>query len=234
MSLFSEYYNYDHLSQSDDEEDPEFDYQVLNKEVQSTTNTYEFYEHIILPSDTLQGICLQYKIKPTKLRQMNRFSGSNLNLAPKKLLIPKFQNGVGVREQDRTTKEFKVHFVIATYQFMNLKEATSYLEIFEWDLGNALKSIESDLVWESVHSINGPLKRLTLRENICTFNDNFRRKRTSQGYNDNEPLLEVSVGLPLGVNRYVWKEFGIEMKNLPQLADSRFQYGGPTIAPIHS
>jgi hypothetical protein len=110
--------------------------------------------------DTLQGICLQYKIKPAKLRQMNRFSGSNLNLAPKKLLLPKFHKGVGVREQDRTTsKEFKVHFVIATYQFMNLKEATSYLKIlFKWDLGNALKSIESDLVWESVHSINGPLK----------------------------------------------------------------------------
>mmetsp|Transcript_1159 Transcript_1159/g.1886 ORF Transcript_1159/g.1886 Transcript_1159/m.1886 type:complete len:205 (-) Transcript_1159:659-1273(-) len=45
----------------------------------------DFVEHIVVPSDTLQGVCLAYKISATRLRQVNGFSGSGLNLAPKKI-----------------------------------------------------------------------------------------------------------------------------------------------------
>jgi len=48
-----------------------------------------YIEHTVLPTDTLQGLCLKYKITPTKLRQINGFSGSNLHLAPAVLKIPK-------------------------------------------------------------------------------------------------------------------------------------------------
>ena len=40
------------------------------------------HHHIVQPSDTIQGICLKYGITPTQLRQWNKFSGSNLALAP--------------------------------------------------------------------------------------------------------------------------------------------------------
>jgi hypothetical protein len=229
---FTSEYEYGYLCQSDDEES-EFDYQILNQ-TEPEHPPCEFHQHIILPSDTLQGICLQYRIKPTKLRQLNRFSGSNLNLAPKKLLIPKLQNGAKVRVQDRSTKEFKIHFVMATYEFMNLKEAKCYLDIFEWDLDEALKGIEDDLGWESVNGITGPIRRRTFRENICASHDDFKRSEEEKGYDEKEQLLEVAVGLPLGVNHYVWKEFGIEMKDLSRLVDSRLFYGNPTIAPIPS
>lgn len=45
-------------------------------------------KHLILPTDTLSGICLKYKISALKVRQINRFSGSNLHLAPNPLIIP--------------------------------------------------------------------------------------------------------------------------------------------------
>jgi len=45
-------------------------------------------EHWIQPSDTFQGICLQYGITSTQLRQANYgFSGTNLSLAPNPLKI---------------------------------------------------------------------------------------------------------------------------------------------------
>lgn len=47
-----------------------------------------YLEHVVLPTDTLQGLCLAYKISATKLRMENNFSGNSLQMAPKKLKIP--------------------------------------------------------------------------------------------------------------------------------------------------
>mmetsp|Transcript_38752 Transcript_38752/g.56905 ORF Transcript_38752/g.56905 Transcript_38752/m.56905 type:complete len:146 (-) Transcript_38752:284-721(-) len=47
-----------------------------------------YIKHKVLPTDTLTGICLKYKISAVKVRQINRFSGSNLHLAPNPLIIP--------------------------------------------------------------------------------------------------------------------------------------------------
>lgn len=47
-----------------------------------------FVEHKVLPTDTLQGLCLAYKISATRLRMENNFSGNSLQLAPKTLRIP--------------------------------------------------------------------------------------------------------------------------------------------------
>jgi len=45
-------------------------------------------EHWVQPSDTFQGICLQYGITSTQLRQANYgFSGTHLSLAPNPLKI---------------------------------------------------------------------------------------------------------------------------------------------------
>ena len=48
----------------------------------------EYIEHIVLPTDTLQGICLAYKVSAMRLKKENGFSGNNLQLGPKKLRIP--------------------------------------------------------------------------------------------------------------------------------------------------
>ena len=82
-------------------------------------NNAGYFEHVVLPSDTLEGICLQYKISATKLRQVNHFSGSSLILAPKRLQIPLdnitrdncTRNGATrtLRMQDRNSEEYKIH-----------------------------------------------------------------------------------------------------------------------------
>ncbi len=228
---FNPDYNYEYLCQSDDEDDDsEFDYQVLNQQDNSILRANEYYEHIILPSDTLQGLCLQYRIKPTKLRQVNRFSGCNLNLAPKKLLIPKAFGRAKVRVQDKSTKDYKIHFIMATYEFMSLKESKSYLEIFEWSVDDALKGIEDDLKWESMNGIASgrPVRNQNIRDNIYAFHNDCKKK------NEKNTILEVGYGVPLppGVNRYVWKDLGIEMKDLSRL--EFYDYRSPTIAPIPS
>jgi hypothetical protein len=55
----------------------------------------DYVVHTVLPSDTFSGICLRYKVKPVTLRRVNQFSGTNLALAPSKLLIP-LENGMSI------------------------------------------------------------------------------------------------------------------------------------------
>lgn len=86
----------------------------------------DYVEHVVMPTDTLQGVCLQYKVSATRLRQANQFSGNTLLLAPKKLIIPLSKNGLktgAIRMQDRTTKEFKLQALVAEYTDMGLEEA---------------------------------------------------------------------------------------------------------------
>ena len=82
-------------------------------------NTADYFEHLVLPTDTFQGICLKYKISPTKLRQVNRFSGSSLILAPKRLKIPLDHTPV---VQDQNSEEYKVRKFLHECPFLGIKE----------------------------------------------------------------------------------------------------------------
>lgn len=84
----------------------------------------DYLEHIVLPGDTLQGICLAYKISATRLRQVNQFSGNSLTLAPKKLIVPLSKKALRtgfVKIQDIDSKEYKVYAFLA--QFSSMKES---------------------------------------------------------------------------------------------------------------
>ena len=80
-------------------------------------------EHIILPNDTLEGVCIQYKINSRRLKQVNRFSGSSLLLAPKRLIIPirrcKLRT---IKQQDRTTEEYKIYKFMAEIGSLKINE----------------------------------------------------------------------------------------------------------------
>lgn len=111
-----------------------------------------YVEHLVLPTDTFEGICLNYKIKPTKLRQANKFSGSNLLLAPKKLKIPiDGKNVIEMKTQDENSNEYKIHTLINEFPDMNLSEAKAYLEIAEWEINDARKDAKDDREWELKH-----------------------------------------------------------------------------------
>lgn len=86
----------------------------------------DYVEHIIMPTDTLQGICLAYKIGSTRLRQANHFSGNSLLLAPKKLVIPLSKKALRsgfIRVQDTDAKEYKLHAILAEFPDLSLTEA---------------------------------------------------------------------------------------------------------------
>lgn len=86
----------------------------------------DYVEHVVLPTDTLQGLCLAYKITATRLRQANHFSGNSLSLAPKKLVIPLSKKALRsgfIRVQDTDAKEYKLHAVLVEFPDMSTTEA---------------------------------------------------------------------------------------------------------------
>lgn len=197
---------------------------------------YQYYQHIILPSDTLQGICLQYRVSPVILRQINTFSSSSLLLAPKKLKIPK-RHDIIVKEQNKESEEYKVHSIKAEFPILNEKEVRAYLELSGWIVNKALDELGDDLSWEKVANtkensfavISSIREKMNVVKAVKTSKLMQQKKQVhvkSQRY-DRKPLLVV--GLPLGfnsvktdVNKFIrydahahlHSEFGIELKDL--------------------
>lgn len=117
---------------------------------------YEYFEHLVLPKDTFQGICITYKISATLLRQVNMFSGTNLKLAPTKLIIPVQKtliNAGKIRLQDKTSVEYKIHSLHEVFPDMTKSEAKYYLDLAEQDIEKAMKEAHSDIQWEKEHGL---------------------------------------------------------------------------------
>ncbi|KAL7500494.1 hypothetical protein ACHAWT_010463 [Skeletonema menzelii] len=116
-------------------------------------------EHIVLPTDTLQGLCLAYKVSATQLRMENKFSGNSLQMAPKKIKIPVngVTKGMMIKTQDKTSKEFKLYAFVAEIPTMELVEAKVYLDLSNWDLAEALRSAREDIDygWDYYNSGSG-------------------------------------------------------------------------------
>jgi len=111
----------------------------------------DYIEHIVLPTDTLQGICIAYKVSASNLRRANHFTGHSLHSAPKKLLIPLSKQALRtgfIRVQDTDTKEYKLHYFQAECPDISLTEAKAYLELSDWDMKDAIQSAREDKEWE--------------------------------------------------------------------------------------
>ena len=90
----------------------------------------DYTEHIVLPSDTLQGICLAYQISATRLRQVNQFSGNSLTMAPKKLIVPFSMQAIRsgfVKVQDQDSREYKIHAFLADFPLLKEPDAQGYV-----------------------------------------------------------------------------------------------------------
>jgi LysM repeat protein len=86
----------------------------------------DYLEHVILPTDTLQGICLAYKVSASRLKRANHFSGESLAVAPKKLVIPISKQAIRqgyLRVQDTDSKEYKLHAIQAELTMLGITEA---------------------------------------------------------------------------------------------------------------
>lgn len=140
----------------------------INENIRSTDH---YYEHIVMPTDTIQGICLKYKMKPMKLRQINKFSGNSLMFAPKKLLIPKRRElcnnmvlSTPIQPQDKTTKEYKIYYLLATFSFATKDVVKTYCELMNWDLNMVEESIRLDSKGSVCYGLENLKKGLKLRQ----------------------------------------------------------------------
>lgn len=104
-------------------------------------------DHVVMPSDTMQGICLKYRVSAVTLRQYNNFSGNSFR-SKKSLRIP-LEPGIPVSIQLPT------HDVMVQ-QFKNItgeghQESQFYLEEHGWDLREAVASFNGDVAWIENH-----------------------------------------------------------------------------------
>ena len=106
-----------------------------------------FFDHYVSPSDTFQGICLRYKIKPLELRRANGgFTGENLHLVPNPLKIPR-KDATAVEVQGDLkplTQSQVVDILLKECRFMSRSEARAYLMLEDWDLKEALRNAHED------------------------------------------------------------------------------------------
>ena len=99
----------------------------------------DYLEHVVLPTDTFQGICLAYKVSATHLRQANHFSGTSLSLAPKRLLVPISKKALRsgyIRVQDTDAKEYKLHAFQAEFPDFSLAEVKAYVPVVKCQMSN--------------------------------------------------------------------------------------------------
>ena len=85
-----------------------------------------------------------------ELRRVNRFSGTNLALAPAHLVVPLNSNRSvsSIKLQDTDSKEYKLQLVLAEYPHLQFMERKAYLEMNDWDVDLTLQDIANDAAWE--------------------------------------------------------------------------------------
>eukprot|EP00579_Thalassiosira_antarctica_P013763 CAMPEP_0201946100 /NCGR_PEP_ID=MMETSP0903-20130614/54246_1 /ASSEMBLY_ACC=CAM_ASM_000552 /TAXON_ID=420261 /ORGANISM="Thalassiosira antarctica, Strain CCMP982" /LENGTH=279 /DNA_ID=CAMNT_0048489193 /DNA_START=639 /DNA_END=1478 /DNA_ORIENTATION=- len=117
----------------------------------TTTAATGIQYHQVLPTDTFQGICLRYKVTPTELRRANKITmGTNLKLAPAKLVIPTSDKNQLYAPAGPLTKEQKIASLLSKVSrigcFQNslalsYSEARAYLELADWDVDCAVGDV---------------------------------------------------------------------------------------------
>jgi LysM repeat protein len=121
-----------------------------NSGLKTTVENPSVVEHTVMPSDTLQGICLRYRVTPVELRRVNMFSGNSIQLM-KTLKIPL---AAGVQFESQLDGED-----VTIRRFANLtnegqSESKIYLEENGWDLDKAYAQWKVDEKWEGQFYIN--------------------------------------------------------------------------------
>ncbi|CAM9528659.1 unnamed protein product, partial [Hapterophycus canaliculatus] len=112
----------------------------------------EFLEHVILPDDTLAGICLKYKVKDRELRKLNGFVGDHFRMCDSLLVPNRFAPGQqpiqgAVGKQPMTQEDMMQVFRKASR--LGTEETKFYLESSGWDLAKALAEWRAEVRWEA-------------------------------------------------------------------------------------
>lgn len=110
----------------------QFDLTTANDDSNTVENQTTFgqgavIEHVILPADTIQGICLRYRVSATELRRWNHFSGSTIKHLSS-LKIPVDHNHSVLIQSHDTPDVLLQRFKTRTHESTN--ESLFYLSEF--------------------------------------------------------------------------------------------------------
>ena len=111
---------------------------------QNTSTRSGILYHEVTETDTFQGICLRYKVTPVELRRANKMLGTNLKLAPSKLIIPSNDSNHQRNVIEPTKEEMIASLVkeVSRVTKLSYTEARAYLELADWDLGCAIGNVK--------------------------------------------------------------------------------------------
>lgn len=117
-------------------------------------------EHVVMPDETIQGLCLRYRISPTELRRYNLFSGNNIQIK-KTLRIP-IKAGTPTITQVDSCEVMIQRFKNETDE--SHLEARIYLEDSNWNYNLAFKKWQEDKEWEDRYQANSIVNATNTRE----------------------------------------------------------------------
>ena len=100
--------------------------------------------HLVMPHDTLQGLCLRYRVNATELKRFNMISGNNIQVL-REVKIP-ISHGQPVVIQAEDADVTMQRFKNATGE--SKEEALIYLEDHGWQLDAALLAWRADEAWQ--------------------------------------------------------------------------------------
>mmetsp|Transcript_2221 Transcript_2221/g.3032 ORF Transcript_2221/g.3032 Transcript_2221/m.3032 type:complete len:250 (+) Transcript_2221:144-893(+) len=101
--------------------------------------------HTVMPHDTLQGICLRYRVSAVEVRRLNLFSGNNIQFK-KSLRIPIEYGAIHEFRQVETHEVLIQKFKNLTNELT--EESRAYLEANDWCLEAAYSNWKSDSQFE--------------------------------------------------------------------------------------
>jgi len=136
-----------------------------------------YITHVVLPTDTLQGLSLKYGVAISEIRSENRLMTSNLH-EKHTLRIPerkKFtvEQEVNLSELEAMMQRRLVGRFKKMTSILEMSEALFYLEATEYDLEAAIKSYHEDSSWERSH----PLRRAAEPPSSCKSEVNKKSKK---------------------------------------------------------
>jgi len=115
-----------------------------------------YITHVVIPTDTLQGLSLKYGVTISEIKSENRLMSSNLH-EKHTIRIPERKKSV---EQEIDLAELEAMMqrrLVGRFKKMTsileMSEALFYLEASEYDLESALKSFHEDSSWERSHPL---------------------------------------------------------------------------------
>jgi len=125
---------------------------MIKTKVISATNE-QFYTHIIMPTDTLQGLALKYGVTVSEIRTENRLTtGANLHERAT-VRIPVRKDKIEEETLSERDKELLMQKrLVASFRRqargnVSLDEAFYYLNLTQFDLSASLSIYAEDLAW---------------------------------------------------------------------------------------